>query len=903
MQQQQQQMMLRQKQEEERARQRQLVMEAQQKQAEDRKRQMDERMRKVAEQKAQQEAMMQQQREAAARKQIEVKAAFAIRKVIQKVRVATLDNYEGLKQELHEVITAEIEQCGEQREKVQDEATKGLEMAGKRVEQLIEKKRKEDEKKAAEEEKRRLADEKAALLAQELTVLVEETDAVLQAQVAGLEPLEKYADLEPEELQERIKEYDEAKQNCFDKLKACADYIVEKEVSSFKAPLKQQPLPLAALAAAKAKAAAEAQQSNPEAADGQGGEAPPAEPEPPADPRETLTKLVKKIGEMRQKSESLRLDPRRDVAAKNASARLKTKLLEATFKQYDKDKDKGLKRNEFMAYASKELNLGKLCDSKFVDSVFARFPEGTKVITMQDLHFARCIAGTARALSKDDDRRKLRLEKEKLFEASKGQLEEKVKVLAKDIDKTEGELCQAEQDVKPLLPKNRLSNDANSKALVAKVEKTVEKIRKKAAKHMDDFEKVTDSFDKKCQRELKDHLNEAPLAKRCRMTARRMELRLARISIIAKRVGEQNTRLQATELSTYKSAVLKVLRYNQQLKEWSNADLFKKMDTDENGSIDEEEFVSFFMSNELDFEVKLVKNSFMQKPAPAEPAKEEPAAAAEDQPMEESAPAAEDGAKAEEAKEEEKPKPEEVDPDMETNEEAELFEMNEDKIRELFRLACSESEDEMSKEDFDRFIRHVFAVAKSTVMTREFSIKDPNLLTPNALARFETGDLLEAVQGPLVDTSTGAVRVQVRPLIKDGPTGWVTVKGNLGTSFLKEGMRTFRVFRESPLSPTAPVTEEKKAEEEAEAAGEGAEPGEEKAPEDPATNAIAEAAKAVLPKAKTGDIVEVLVWPVKDLADNTFKIKAKAKSDGSVGWMIVTTALGFDVAKVMILLS
>eukprot|EP00971_Amphidinium_carterae_P221792 4402769-Amphidinium_carterae.1 len=45
-------------------------------------------------------------------------------------------------------------------------------------------------------------------------------------------------------------------------------------------------------------------------------------------------------------------------------------------------------------YCSKKPRIGKLCDSKFVDSVFARFPEGTKVITMQDLHFARCYLST-----------------------------------------------------------------------------------------------------------------------------------------------------------------------------------------------------------------------------------------------------------------------------------------------------------------------------------------------------------------------------------------------------------------------------------------------------------------------------------------------------------------------------
>jgi len=922
----------------------------QQQEAEQRKRAMEERARQMAEQKAAQEAQLAAQREAAAKKQAEVKAAFAIRKVIQRVRMATLENYEALKQELEAIVTAELANCGEQQQKVHDEATKGLEMAQKRIEQLEEKRKLDEEKRIAEEKKKREMEAKAAELAVDLEVLVKTLEECWEAATTTLEALTDFSDVEAERLSDMVQEFDVAAEACRENMKVCTDFVVEKDVSQYKAAPAAAAKPqtpglaaAAALAAAKVKAAkAAAAAAAGGAAEGtaeatDGAEAPAeAAPEPvPETPPEQLTRLLKRIAEIRQKIDSLKSDPRREKAGKSAKAQLKTKAIEAAFKKYDKDGDGVLDKKEFTLFCKTELKYH--VPTKEMDKILRNIEvaSGKGGVTMETLCLARCYVGVARELSQDDVRRKNRLEKEKLFEASKGKLEEKVKALAKEIDQTEAELTKAENDVKPLLPKNKVV-DSN---LVTKVEKTVEKLSKKAATAVDKMEKVTDTFDAKCREELKDFLRGDPLAKRLRMTSRRMGLRLERISTVARRVDEQNTRLHSEEAGKYKAKVLKVLRYNQQLNEWSNDDVFTKMDIDENGTIDEDEFVRFF--DDLDFEVKLVKNSHMAAPelaaaaevgheAPAEatpaeaaaaeatPAEAataeggEPAAAEEATPNgEEAEKPAEDGAAAEAAAPEETETAKlEMDVDAETSEEVEAIERDEDALRGVFRslVSMEEGVTELSKEDFDSLVRCVFAVAKGTIMTREFTIKDG--VAPEAIARFETGDLLEVVQGPLVDSSTGITRVQVQPLIKLGPTGWVTVRGNSGTHFLREGMRTMRVFRESVLHAMGPGEIPKAAEpavakaaeaEATEAAEAEAPNGEEKPAAETAPAAAAPVVKGPVGKVKAGEVVEVVLWPVKD-PDGSWKAKVKARSDGAVGWLTCTAALGMDLAKVMILI-
>jgi len=65
----------------------------------------------------------------------EKRACMAIRRVIQKLRVATVSTFDGLAKELREVLDAELENTGAQKEKLQAESDKGLQLVRKRLEQ------------------------------------------------------------------------------------------------------------------------------------------------------------------------------------------------------------------------------------------------------------------------------------------------------------------------------------------------------------------------------------------------------------------------------------------------------------------------------------------------------------------------------------------------------------------------------------------------------------------------------------------------------------------------------------------------------------------------------------------------------------------------------------------------
>jgi len=74
------------------------------------------------------------------------KAATACRRVIQKVRVATPENFETLEKELGAALGEHGDSLGDQLAKLQEEGDKGLEVARKRIEQIKNQRKKDEEK-------------------------------------------------------------------------------------------------------------------------------------------------------------------------------------------------------------------------------------------------------------------------------------------------------------------------------------------------------------------------------------------------------------------------------------------------------------------------------------------------------------------------------------------------------------------------------------------------------------------------------------------------------------------------------------------------------------------------------------------------------------------------------------
>jgi len=138
-----------------------------------RRREMEERRRQKEreEEQARKQAELKKRREEEEIKQREQAAALAVRKVIQKVRVATPETYDKLRCDLEEAQASHLDALGSQAEKVSQEAEQALQQAQKRIDEINER-RIEDERRRLEEERRQK--EEAALVERLVKEMAEE---------------------------------------------------------------------------------------------------------------------------------------------------------------------------------------------------------------------------------------------------------------------------------------------------------------------------------------------------------------------------------------------------------------------------------------------------------------------------------------------------------------------------------------------------------------------------------------------------------------------------------------------------------------------------------------------------------------------------------------------------------
>jgi len=110
--------------------QRRAVQEQERRDDERRRREADERRRRERdEEQARKQAEMKKKREEDDIRRKEQAAALAVRKVIQKVRVATPETYDKLRTDLEEALATHLEALGSQAEKVSQEAEQTLQQA------------------------------------------------------------------------------------------------------------------------------------------------------------------------------------------------------------------------------------------------------------------------------------------------------------------------------------------------------------------------------------------------------------------------------------------------------------------------------------------------------------------------------------------------------------------------------------------------------------------------------------------------------------------------------------------------------------------------------------------------------------------------------------------------------
>lgn len=116
----------------------------------------------------------------------------------------------------------------------------------------------------------------------------------------------------------------------------------------------------------------------------------------------------------------------------------------------------------------------------------------------------------------------------------------------------------------------------------------------------------------------------------------------------------------------------------------------------------------------------------------------------------------------------------------------------------------------------------------------------------------EVDEVLEVLEGPRGDEKLGVARIRGKAL-SDGTKGWVSVKGNQGTPFLKETTKPF-------LSCSTEVALERDFKSEG---------------------------SSVIRSLRTDEVIEVLEGPRKDKVGDAVRIRARSCKDGTTGWVTV----------------
>mmetsp|Transcript_81434 Transcript_81434/g.263765 ORF Transcript_81434/g.263765 Transcript_81434/m.263765 type:complete len:775 (-) Transcript_81434:67-2391(-) len=154
---------------------------------------------------------LRRRREVEEAKRKQQKAALVVRKVIQRMRAATVDNIDELRTELESVQLEQLEEMGEEASKVREEAEKALDQVQKRLEAKIREREEQERKRLEDEAKKREEQEWIATLAKVASDEVEAAESkVARAEGAAAPLCEGVQEASPDSMLAAAEATDEA---------------------------------------------------------------------------------------------------------------------------------------------------------------------------------------------------------------------------------------------------------------------------------------------------------------------------------------------------------------------------------------------------------------------------------------------------------------------------------------------------------------------------------------------------------------------------------------------------------------------------------------------------------------------------------------------------------------------
>jgi len=181
------------------------------------------------------------------------------------------------------------------------------------------------------------------------------------------------------------------------------------------------------------------------------------------------------------------------------------------------------------------------------------------------------------------------------------------------------------------------------------------------------------------------------------------------------------------------------------------------------------------------------------------------------------------------------------------------FSMSADKVKLAFRRIAPHG---LMRRTFVSALADFLKVVRDITVTDEFEIQ-----SSKKVRKLEPGEVIEALGETKEDSSLGLERVQCRA-IRDGTTGWVTVRSTAGTSYLSRAEKPFLWCADSATL---------------------------RAEQDPES--------AVLRELRAGEVLELVEGPREERLGSDMRVRGVACGEESTGWLQVRDKSGTVLAK------
>ena len=502
-------------------RQRKVTQQQQRRREEEHRRRAAEEVRRQKQQEEEEEArrraeLKRKQREEEELRKREQAAAMVVRKIIQKVRIANPENYDYLRAELEEAQAAQLEHMGSQADRVSQEAEKALQQAQQRIDD-INQKREADEKRRQEEEQRRKQEEELC-------------DRLL-----------KEATEEVNGIEDKVLEAAEAAKAAIEDKEATPEQIVDS----------------AAAAEEKIAAVLQALEGITKSVDDKFRET--GYTDAARRVRDDMHELTNKLSSHRRGLDRDQSDMKRmrDKAARKAAALKKLAEKKARFSKHDSDSDGKLSREEVKSFSLTTYQF------EVPEEVLAKVMKTLEPIVFEKFDRVRAMIAIAKSEIEARKKRAEAEEKRKAVDEAKAEMQKVIDEAAKLLAKAEEGAGKAENMARPLHRNDNMSADkikeeaSATLATTKEAEDTLQEAMTKLMKVEKDCAASDDlnGYDRREVPRLKHRAMRLMISRHWRIASR-----LEKVTAAVKAANEKAMRKAYTEIAQKRTEAVTAMR-------------------------------------------------------------------------------------------------------------------------------------------------------------------------------------------------------------------------------------------------------------------------------------------------------------------------------------------------------